>query len=83
MSDTNNLRPIFCANCQAVTAHELSVNQADQSEVIATCTTPECGRFHKLPVNLTAEQFADYQAKVEEANKGQVSLDKVLEQINF
>lgn len=76
-------RKLFCANCQKVTDHSLEVNQQNPSEVVATCTSESCGRFHKLPINLTAEQFADYQAKVEEHNQGQVNLDKVLDNLQF
>lgn len=76
-------RTIFCANCQATTEHQLEINQQDPSEVLATCTNENCGRFHKLPKSMTAEEFAAYCQSAEEANKGQVNLDREIEKLQF
>lgn len=78
-----NTRPLFCANCQKTTDHVLTVNPVDPSEVILTCSTEGCGRFHKVPSTISAADFATFQQELENNNKGQVSLDKVVESLQF
>jgi len=65
---------IFCANCQAETPHtgEVDLN----GELVFTCTTPDCGRFVKLPADMTADEARAYFVAHKEANIGQVSVEK-------
>ena len=48
---------IFCANCQAVTGHKLSVQQDRNGhrEIVATC---DCGRALKFPGDLLGDRAA-------------------------
>lgn len=78
-----NTRPLFCANCQATTDHALAVNPVNPAEVILTCTAEGCDRFHKVPSAITADEFKAFQQGVEENNKGQVSLEKVEQSLQF
>jgi len=80
------MRNLFCAKCQAVTAHE---GERDlNGEFVFHCKNVvnevPCDRFIKLPADTTPEQFDVYAAAHQASNEGQVSMeeqDKKLEAI--
>lgn len=63
-------KDIFCASCQAVQPHQLSVDQ--NSEILATC---DCGRALFFPLTETPEEFDQLLARHHAANAGQVSAE--------
>lgn len=65
---------IFCAKDQEETPHAASVD--GNGEFVFTCTTPDCGRFVKLPADVTPEDAQAYFAAHKESNVGQVSLEE-------
>lgn len=64
----NASKPVFCAACQAVTEHDVTVDK--NHEIVATC---KCGRFLKLPLVNTADELQNHLDAHHQANKGQVS----------
>ena len=63
-------RTVFCANCQAETAHEISLAN---DEAIFTC---ECGRFIKLPADMSKKEVTKHLKSHKETNEGQVSQER-------
>ena len=72
---------IFCANCQKETEHIMTLSPSGES--IFTCQTKDCGRFLKFPVGFTEIKLDDYVKKHEKVNKGQISLEKVMEKLGL
>lgn len=73
------IKNAFCANEQAITPHEVSLEI--NGELLLTCG---CGRFIKFPVGLEASGIDEYLKKHEEHNTGQVSIEaqeKIIEDL--
>lgn len=70
-------QPIFCANCQAVTTHRMSVchDRNGQHELLATC---DCGRALKFPEPMIDDRaaFDAHLAAHHAANAGAVSAEQ-------
>ena len=67
------MEQIFCAKCQTVTEHKVSVD--GNGEFLFECQTADCGRFIKLPADFPGETIEDYMTAHQEANTGQVSIE--------
>jgi hypothetical protein len=61
---------VFCANCQEVKPHEISLSSV--GEFVFTC---DCGRFIKVAGDLSVKEVNEALDKHEEANKGQISVE--------
>lgn len=61
----------FCANCQAETPHEITVDNG--GELVLTCA---CGRAFKIPAGMSNEEMEDYLAAHKDSNEGQISLEE-------
>ncbi len=72
MENVQKTLQIFCANCQNDVPHtgEVDLN----GELVFTCTTPDCGRFIKVPAGMSAEEIHAYFVAQRESNVGQVSI---------
>jgi hypothetical protein len=67
-------KDIFCANCQAITAHSAAVD--GNGEYVFTCTTENCGRFIKLPAEVATKEEADKLFETHaEQNEGQITME--------
>lgn len=68
-------KQIFCANEQADTDHDCTLDQ--NKEVVASCVT--CGRILKFPMPKDQEHWDELTAAHQQANAGQVSVEKAAE----
>jgi hypothetical protein len=71
-------KPVFCANCQADTDHDATIDQ--NGDLVLTCA---CGRSIKFPAAFDAEQVDEAIAAHKAANEGQISIDKQLEKFGI
>lgn len=69
----NETTQVFCAREQKETPHTLKIVSG---EIVLTCSTEECGRFIKFPVDISAEDLALALIKHKEANEGQLSVEQ-------
>ena len=67
-------KELFCANCQAVTVHNAAVD--GNGEYVFTCSTEDCGRFLKLPADVTTKLEATilFEAHAVQ-NEGQLTVE--------
>jgi ribosomal protein L44E len=65
-------RKAFCANCQEIKEHEVSID--NNGEFVFVC---DCKRFFKLPAGLDKDGINEALARHEKANKGQISQAKI------
>lgn len=63
-------RPAFCAKCQKITPHVVSIPKRTQ-EVILTCES-KCGHFIKFHPRITPQEVADFLVVYERVNKNHV-----------
>lgn len=73
MGNAQTTKNIFCAKCQKDTPHIGSVDA--NGELVFTCSTTGCGRFVKLPADVTPADAETYFASHKKENEGQVSLE--------
>lgn len=64
-------KDVFCAGCQEVTKHKMSVDK--NNEIVATC---DCGRALKFPLFDQPEDFDAHLKAHHASNTGQVSVEQ-------
>lgn len=74
----NKTITIYCAKCQAETAHSGSVDF--NGEIVLTCTS--CEGFVKLPAGMSTDEYKTLLAEHKEVNEGQVSLQTSIDALD-